>query len=760
MSLLQRLARRSLPRTEGTTQLPCLDESVEVLRDAYGIPHIYGRSRVDVARAQGFVHAQDRLFQMESLRRFAFGRLSEMVGARALELDRLARRMRLRWSAERDVARLDDDAAAIVAGYCEGVNAFLATGPLPLELRLLRMRPEPWTPLDVQAPAQMFALALSSNWEGELARARIAERVGAERMRRLEPRYPEGHPLIVPPGAGEEGGRLTRLLRPRLGIGASNSVVVSGTRTASGRPLLANDPHLLLGIPSVWHAQHVSWGGGEWLGFTVPGAPALILGRNRHVAWGMTTAMIDTQDLFVERLDPDDPTRYEVDGEWVQAQVVREPIRVRGRRAPVVEEVVVTRHGPVVIGPDPGRREALALRWSAHEPSEATRALLDLETARSVEDADRALDRFSAPPHNFVLADADGAMAYRLAGGPIPRRRGGNGSLPTPGWDSERDWDGYVDVTELPRLREPEQGFLVTANNRVTADDRFPGEYLSGYRARRLSALVEEREELTAADCASLLLDRLSLPGLELAEALRGVRVDDPAEQQVLDVLAEWDGDLGATSRGGAAYAALVRALEGEVYAEAGADPLEPASSEEPLPNGLFERARPLVIAALADRDATLLGPGRGWDEVIRVALGRAVRVLGPDPALWRRGRLHQARFAHAFDALPSLGRIFSRGPYPVGGDADTVNVMARVPGVAAGSMIGASMRAVYDLADPNGTLVSFAPGQSGHPASAHYDDGIRRWLAGEYVAIPMDRDRVEALVESRLRLEPAAPRE
>ena len=207
-------------------------------------------------------------------------------------------------------------------------------------------------------------------------------------------------------------------------------------------------------------------------------------------------------------------------------------------------------------------------------------------------------------------------------------------------------------------------------------------------------------------------------------------------------------------------YAALVRALEREAYAEAGSDPLERDGGAEPLPNGLFERARPTVLAALASRDDGFLPDGRTWDDVVRAALADAALRLGPDPALWRRGRSHRVRFAHAFDGLPGLGRIFSRGPYPVGGDADTVNVMARVPGVGTGSMIGASMRAVYDLADPNGTLVSFAPGQSGHPASPHYDDGIRAWLAGEYVPLPMDRDRVEELVESRIRLEPATGRE
>jgi penicillin G amidase len=725
-----RLARRSLPQTEGRLPLPTLEAPVEVVRDRFGIPHVYARGRADLARAQGYVHAQDRLFQMETIRRFAFGRLSEIAGRRTLELDRLARRMRLRWAAEQDAAACDPEATALVEAYCEGVNAFLARGPLPFELRLARIRPEPWTPVDVQAPAQMFALALSGNWEGELARARL----GPELAGRLDPEYPEDHPVVVPPGAADRAARAGSRFRERLGAGASNAFAVAGTRTASGKPLLANDPHLFLGIPGVWHAQHLVWEGGDCVGFTVPGAPVVILGRNRHVAWGMTTAMIDTQDLFVVPRG---------------GEVVREEIRVRGRREPVVEEVELSPHGPVVVEPQAGEDQALALRWSHHEPGETTRSLLDLMTAGSVEEADRALDRFAGPPHNLVLADADGAIAYRLAGGPIPVRAEGRGRLPS---DGSNGWRGFVPAAELPQLRDPDRGFVVTANNRIAGDDYphdLPGEYLSGYRATRLADLLAERDALTTEEAARLMLDRLSLPGLELAAVAGDLECDDPAGQAALDVLAAWDGELGAGSAGGAVYGELIRALEREAYASNG------GGGGEPIP-GLYERGRPAVLAALAERDETFLSDGKAWDEVLGRALATVVRALGPDPSAWRRGRLHRLRLAHAFDAVPGLRRLLSRGPFEVGGDADTVAVMAPAPGVGQGAMISASMRAVYDLADFDGTLVALVPGQSGHPASQHYDDLLPGWLAGEYVPLATDRDRVEELAAARLVLEPA----
>lgn len=717
--MLRALARRSLPRTDGALRLPGLEAPVEVIRDVHGIPHLYARGRRDLARAMGFVHAQDRLAQMEGIRRFAFGRLAELAGPRALDLDRGARRLRLRWAAEQDEAACDPETSAIAAAYCEGVNAFLATGPRPFELRLARMRPEPWTPVDVHAPGQVFAASLSGNWEVEVARSLLPAEVLA-----ALPGYPASHP-VQPPAVTASGLR-----------GGSNAVAVSGERTASGRPLLANDPHLLLGLPSIWHAMHVTWDGGECAGFTVPGAPVVILGRTRGLAWGMTTSMVDTQDLFVERMEPGDPPRYEADGAWRDAEVIREEIRVRAGDA-VVEEVVVTRHGPLVAPPVEGR--GLALAWTHHRPGETLRSLLDLMQAQSVDDAERALDRFAGPPHSFVLADAAGDIGYRLVGGPVPRRARGDGSVPLPGWDAANDWRGVLEPAELPRARNPDEGMVVSANNRIAG---LPGEYLSGYRARRLTELVGGREGLAPDDLADAMLDRRSLPGLELAAAVRELEGGTPLEQRALDLLGAWDGDLGPESHGGAVYGALMPALEREAWA--GMVP------EGDPPPGFFERWRPALIESLRVRDDGALAGGETWTAVFGRALAAAVAVLGPDPARWQRGRLHRLRIPHALDRR-ALRRFVSRGPFPMGGDVDTVNLLTEV----GAGMIGASMRAVYDLSDPDGTRIALCGGQSGHPASPRYDDLLPGWLRGEYVELPMSRGRVDALAEARLVLSP-----
>jgi len=718
--VLRALARRSLPRTGGELRLPTLDAPVEVIRDVHGVPHIYARGRRDLARAMGFVHAQDRLAQMEGLRRFAFGRLAELVGPRALELDRTARRLRLRWAAEQDIAAADPETTAIAEAYCEGVNAFIATGPRPFELRLARIRPEPWTLVDVHAPAQVFAASLSGNWEVELARSRLP----AELLAWL-PSYPEGHPVQGP-----------AVTVPGL-RGGSNAVVVSGARTASGHPLLANDPHLLLGLPSIWHAMHLVWDGGECVGVTTPGAPVVILGRTRRVAWGMTTAMVDTQDLFAERIRPGDPPEYEVDGEWRPAEVVREEIAVRGAEA-VVEDVLVTRHGPVVAHDDEGG--ALALAWTHHRPGETLRSLLDLMQASTLDDADRALDRFAGPPHSFLLADEDGAIEYRLAGGPVPVRSRGDGSLPLVGWDSGNDWRGVLGPEELPRVRDPDEGIIASANNRVA---NLPGEYLSGYRAARLPALLGPHRDLRPADLEAAMLDLRSDPGLALAAATHGLEAPDELGSRALELLRAWDGELGPESEGGAVYGALVGALSREVWA-AKAPGLAP-------PPGYGERGRPGLIRALAERDDDVFPGAETWEGVFARALDAAVASLGPDPSRWRRGEMHRLHLRHPLDRR-GLRRLVSRGPFPRGGDVDTVSLLTEAPH---GAMIGASMRAVYDLGDPDGTRIALCGGQSGHPASGHYADLLPLWLRGDYVDLPMSRGRVEALAESRLVLSP-----
>ena len=763
MSPARRLARRFAPRTGGTVRLGCLAAPVEVVRDRYGFAHIYAAGLTDLLRAQGFVHAQDRLFQMEMLRRLGSGRLAELAGPRMLDLDRFVRRLRLHWAAEREAEACAAEHAALVEAYCEGVNEYVLAGRVPAEFRLARFRPDPWRPGDVHLVEKVLSLALCVNWDAELVRLRMAARLGEERARKLDPSFTDHPPEIVPAALLTEAALGGSRLRGLLGHGASNNWVVAGARTESGKPLLANDQHLHLGMPVIWHVQHLSWDEGQVAGFTIPGACLVVLGRNDHVACGATAAFVDTQDLFVERLHPDDPRRYEVNGEWVEAELVREEIRVRGK-APVGEEVLVTRHGPIVAGLEAGSHEALALAWSAHEPGATIACLLGMARARDLAEAERALERYAGPPLNFVLADVHGSIGYKTAGGPVPRRARGDGSVPAPGWDSSHEWVGWVPPDELPGLRDPERGFIVTANNRIVGDG-YPHtlgrEHMNGYRARRIESLLEELDRVTVEDCRRIQLDLVSLPGRELAEIAGGFDSHDPLERRALELLSTWDGDYGPESAAGAVYGVLMRRLQAEAYAELGDDLLPflgAGQSEATAGFGLFERSRPVVLALLRERDDSFFEDGRTWDGVFRKALAESVRELGADPGTWRWGRLHQVLFDHPFAELPVLGKVFSRGPYPAGGDTDTVWQMAwPVERPYGPACIGPSFRAVFDLSGLDSNHVVLATGQSGHLGSPHYDDLVEPWRRGELVPLALTRARVDELAESRLALVPAA---
>jgi len=757
MSVATRLARLFAPRTDGRSELACLDAPAEVVRDRFGFAHVYAAGLADALCVQGYVHAQDRLFQMEMIRRLGSGRLAELAGPRMLDLDRFVRRLRLRWAADREAAALDAGSAALVSAYCAGVSEYVHHGRVPLECRLARFRPAEWTPSDVFLVEKVLGLVLSVNWETELVRMRMASRLGEERARRLDPSLTDHAPDILPSalagGAGGGGGLLRRL----IGHGASNNWVVAGSRTDSGKPLLANDPHLHLAMPVLWHVQQLSWDGETVAGFTIPGIPLVVLGRNKHVAWGATAALLDTQDLFVERFDGG---RYAADGAWMEPEVVREEIAVRGRREPAVEEIVVTRHGPVVASPDPESGEALALAWSAYEPGGTVDSLVGLARARDLDEAERALERYTGPPLSFVLGDDRGAIGYKAAGGPVPVRKEGEGLVPAPGAGSSHEWVGWIPPAELPRLRDPERGFIVTANNRVVGDG-YPHflrqEHMNGYRAQRIESLLESLAKVTVEDCRRIQVDLVSLPGLELAAIARTFEAEDPLERRALELLSSWDGVYAAESAAGAVFGVLMRRLQEEAYSELGDDLdyfLGQGQSEATVAFGLYERTRPYILEMLRTRDDSFFADARTWEGVFRTALAGTVRELGPDSGRWRWGALHQVLFEHAFNDLPGLGRIFSRGPFPAGGDTDTIWQMAwPVEKPYGPQCVGPSFRAVYDLADLDGNHVALATGQSGHLGSPHYDDFVEPWRRGELVPLVLTRQRVEELAESRLAL-------
>jgi penicillin amidase len=748
---------------------------VEVFRDRWGVPHIYAGSVKDAMFAQGYVHAQDRLWHMELARRAASGSLAEVFGPVALDADRLLRRVGLRRAAEAEFAQLAEEMRENVEAYAAGVNAFIEgnRNRLPPEFLILRFRPQPWTPVDGLTIGKFVGWTLSGNWDTEIVRSWIVERLGPEEAARMEPGYPVGAPLIVPPGAECRGLGAPLLEELRkvqelvgAGGGGSNNWVVDGHKSVTGKPLLANDPHLPLQMPSIWYEVHLNGGGANVIGASIPGVPGVIIGHNDRIAWGVTNTMTDGDDLFVEQINPDDPRQYAYGGKWVDGDLVREEIRVRGRREPVVEEVLVTRHGPI-IGPSiPGERRALALRTVVAEPGQHAQSILLLNSAGNWEEFREALRLWPAPAQNFVYADVDGNIGYQMAG-LVPLRAKGQGLVPSPGWTGEYEWKGFVPFDELPSVLNPPTHYVATANNKIVDDDYayFLGaEYLDGYRIQRIVELLEAREKHSLEDFRSIQGDIYSIPGRELAQHLLGLQPADQDARRALNFLRVWDCQLSPDS----VAATIVEAFFLQMLRNTVAVKLGPLTDyfvgkevHPAVPDSFYlQRSASWLLGLMKEAPADWFA-GRSWPEVMKQSLEEAVaalrRQLGEDMSRWTWGRVHYAPFEHVLGRVRALQPLFNRGPVPVGGDMNTVAQASYVgsrPFVV--HSYTASYRQIIDLSDLNRSVAILPGGQSGHPASRHYGDMIDAWRRVEYHPMLFDRGEIERQAEGKLTLMPA----
>src|SRR5215210_991389 len=724
--LLRGLLRRSLPELEGVVELPGLEGPVEVLRDRFGVPQVFAGNERDLFFAQGYVHAQDRFFQMELARRAGHGRLSELIGESALEFDRLSRTVGFGRIAAASEKNCPPETLRVLEAYSAGVNARLATGARPPEFLVLRHQPEPWTPADTAAWSLIMAWSLSASWESKLLDVAEDE---------------------------EDGDGLRAHVDPGLGPGAgSNAWAVASERSASGSALLAGDPHLALGIPCLWYEIGLYGGPYNVVGASLPGTPGVVIGHNREIAWSVTAALTDVQDLYVEHFAEDDARSYEHAGRWHQAEVREEEIPIRGRREPVVQRVRTTLHGPVITDTLGGDND-LALRWATPGPAKLIEAGLAVNRARNKEEFLHALRGWTAPNQNFVYADRTGVIGRALAG-PVPVRENHQGERPVPGWDAEHEWVGFVPFEELPKDFDPAEGYVASANEAPDAGPvPIPGAYLPVYRKDRIEELLRSTPRHTLETFRAIQGDLYCAPAHALSGRL--ARLDTPPKIAggLLRELGAWDGHLVAESRAGAVARI---ALELLLQREAGSA----NRTDSPLPTGLesyFTNLVPELLEKLDDLP----------EEVLRSALEGAVEVLeeacGPDPANWSWGGLHAAELGHPLGVVGVLGGVLNRGPYPAGGDANTVRLAAFRFGQSDRSgrpsfgpvTTGPNYRFVVDTGNWDRAWSVISPGQSGHPASANYDDQISLWHNVNYRPMVFGRETAELAAKHRLVLKP-----
>ena len=764
--------RSSLPQVSGTLTIRGLAAPVEILRDANGVPHIFAETDTDAYLALGFVHAQDRLWQMDMLRRMGTGRLAETVGEPALKLDRMVRTLGFYRLAEHTFHSLDGEVQAALNAYADGVNAFLAKheGAWPPEFYLLDYEPEPWLPRDSLVWGRLMALRLGTNWQSELMRARFLRQLEEDQIEALWPPYPAAAPVTIRTALRDTPleSLWAALPHGELGIGASNAWVVDGRYTASGKPLLANDPHLGLGAPIMWYLARIETPDLSITGATVPGMPFHLLGHNGHIAWGLTTTYADTDDLFIERLDPDDPSRYLTPGGPRPFVRREELIKVRGG-ATVTLHVRESERGPVldsVLGEKadavsrPGHVFTLAAPWLRVDDRTAS-AVYRLNRARGWDGFAAALTDFHAPTQNVVYADTTGTIGIYTSGR-IPVRREGDGYLPTPGWRAEGGWDGFIPFDALPHRRDPADGRLVNANNRVV-DDSYPyflsHEWGDDYRARRIADLLAGDGLQTADSAAAIQRDTVSYAARDLLPRILAAPPAGPREEAVRGLLSAWDGTMDRTRAEPLLFTAWLRALNRRLYAD-----------ELGVLFDSYWALRPGVVADMLAGDGTWCDDvgtdaAEGCDEVIAAALADAIRELsaryGEDMAAWRWGDAHYADLGHrVLRHVPFLGGLVDLSLPSDGGDF-TVNRAATAPRSAHAPYAqrhGAGFRGIYDLSRLSDARFIIATGQSGNPLSRHFGDLVTRWRDGEYLHLGADRESLAAAGARRLVLRPPGP--
>ena len=811
---VKQMAEKSFPQIDGELQVAGLDGPVDIYRDSFGIPHIYAASQHDLFFVQGYVHAQDRFWQMDFWRHQGAGRLSELLGEATLDTDKFLRTLGWERVARQELELLDAQSRLILEAYAEGVNAYLSdhTGTaLALEYAFLPIlnsdyEPAPWTTLNSLTWAKAMAWDLRGNMDTEIDRAMLLKDLSPEQLADLFPPYPADHPTIVSGQRSAKSGQqstasgqhnplstthypLLGVLQTRLsslpfisrgfdGIG-SNSWAVSGELTETGMPLLANDPHLSAQMPSIWYevglhcAPKTADCALDVAGFSFAGVPGVVIGHNSRIAWGFTNVGPDVMDLYIEKVNPQNPNQYEFQGQWVDMQIVTEEIQLAGGET-VEHSVRLTHHGPIItedygletfaddvgVQVDVPENYALAVSWTALEPSCVFCAIWQFNTAQNWDDFRSAAQEFVVPAQNLLYADVDGNIGYQMPGNIPIRGALHDGMLPVPGWTGEYEWSGFIPFDELPFAFNPPEGYIVTANNAVVGPE-YPylitNRWSFGYRAQRIVDMLEGATGLMDIPyIQGMQGDNMDLMAAVLLPVLMDIPLDDADLEGARALLSGWDGQLSMDSAPGALYIAFWRNLLEATFS----DDL-PEFYGVGVDSGAKEIVRNLVTQpdnAWWDDQSTPETESR--DDIFRLAFETAYKEMidrqGKILEDWSWSDLHTLTFYNqVMSNFPFIKNAFNRGPYPTAGGSAIVNATGWNPDIPYEVDWLPSMRMIVDLNDLTNSLTVNTTGQSGHPYHSHYVDQPDLWRNIQYHPMLWARADVEADAEGHLRLVP-----
>jgi penicillin amidase len=748
---LRKESQARLAQIEGRIALAGLEKSVEVRRDRWGVAHIYAETKHDLFFAQGFVAAQDRLYQMEIWRRTGTGELAEVFGPGYVERDRVARLARYRGDMQAEWNSYSPDAKEIAEAFTAGVNAFVeqAGDRLPIEFALLGFRPGRWQP--EHAVLRIAGLLMTRNISQEIARAEMVAKLGVEQTMKWMPPEPSRQ-LHLDPDVNLDGldARVLAGYRSAISIPAlageegSNNWVVAGSLSATGKPLLASDPHRPVVLPSLRYMVHLVGPGWNVIGSGEPALPGVAIGHNERAGWGFTIVPYDAADLFVETLDPENPNRYRYKDQWREMNVERERILVKGGE-PVEVELKFTRNGPV-IWEDPAAKRAVAIRWTGAEPGTAGYlGSLAIDRVKNWDGFLEAMKAWKIPAENMVYADVDGNIGW-IAAGLMPIREGYPGLLPMPGHNGKYDWKGFRAVAELPRRHNPKENYIATANHNILPSG-YPHDlafdWAAPYRFQRIDEVLRKGGKFTIEDFQRLQHDETSLPARQLIALLEKLpEGGSPESAEARKMLQGWDKVLNRNSAAAALFEVWLKRLTPRFV-----ETQLPPESRELVSRNLDV---PTFLRMLSEAPEDLR------KQVMLDSLADSFRetqtLLGAKPSSWRWGNLHTITFRHPLANTPARNSVFNRGPVERGGDGLTPNATSG-PNFRQAS--GASYRHILDLADWDRSVFTSTPGQSGQPGSPHYDDLLPLWSEGKYAPLPYSREAVEKHTAHKLVLAP-----
>ena len=779
---LHRIAQRGVPEYTGRFELSGLKAPVTVYRDDFAIPHIYASHEADLYRAVGWCMAQDRLFQMDLIRRATTGRLSEVIGEKTVGVDHLMRALDMTGKSARMMAKSEPADLKGMTAFADGVNQYIDAHRhrLPVEFTILGYEPEPWKPIHSFNVAGFMAFDLSTGWKTEIFFHKLREKLGGKMAENILPDF-GGSPHVIYsdrarhlPDTGQGKTLLAHAaLIGELGLATfsgSNNWVVSGAKSESRKPIFANDMHLGLNAPGIWYQMHhVLEGEFNITGVVVPGQPHITAGHNDHLAWGFTNVMADDMDFYLEKLNPENPDQYEVNGEWREMETRKERIAIKGGR--VVEKTIrFTHRGPIVSSFKKMGKTAISMSWTGNADSNEPRSLYLLTRAENWEDFKHAMETFRAVSQNVAYADTAGNIGLYCCAA-VPIRKPGAGIGVMPGWTDAYDWQGLVPFERLPHSYNPPRGFVGSANNK-TVDDRYPF-YISNWfapdhRFRRIQEMLAGKGRLSVDDFRKMHGDWKSkmvedmAPGL--IGSLRRAANLTPLEKQGLALLEQWDGILAPESTATSVFEMFYLKLMHNLFA----DEMGAELFEEFLVKGYVAD---LAVARLwQDRSSVWFdnvatqSVAETFDQIVRKSYGDAVRALqdrlGDDPDAWQWGKLHQLTLKHPLGSVKILDRLFdlNRGPYPAGGSSHTVSPYKYKYTDPFAVIHGASHRHIYTPDDWDASLTVIPTGTCGVPASPHYCDQTELYLANQYHADYFTKAKVVQHSRYRMTLVPGAP--